>query len=268
MNNELKKKMHPPAKLVIETIATKTHELRSATEIFLSILLLAILTHLIAPYLEKWFPYYKITALGLTNLEWWGINILALCAAPLLYYRALNRYKTLSATLWNLANTDYLTGLYNRRYLIEAMNREFEIVGRFPGEYSAAFLMIDIDNFKRINDTYGHSTGDEVLKFVSKILQTKTRTYCVSSRYGGEEFAQLIPKSDVEGTNVAAQHLLETIANSRETFGTDSVIQVTVSIGISIIPNGSANVNEWLDRADNAMYQSKSNGKNRITYIP
>ena len=238
-------------------------EFRAATEIFTIIIIVALFAEKLAPWAAISFPYLQVTLLGLTNTNWWAVNIIAMLSAPIIYYRAHRRWQN-SKIVWDLANRDPLTGLYNRRYLIDAMGRELELSLRFD-DYSVALLMIDIDDFKKINDTYGHAVGDEVIKFVAHTLQTRTRTYCISSRYGGEEFVQIIPKSDIEQTKIAANNLLIAISSELNVFN-KLTVNITVSIGVAVIPTRVKDVNEWLDRADNAMYNSKANGKNRVTF--
>jgi diguanylate cyclase (GGDEF)-like protein len=245
-----------------KVVKTAGGEFRAATEIFIIIILVAIAAQILAPWCAEHFPYFQINFLNIKNEDWWEVNLIAMLSAPIIYYRAHTRWQK-SKLVWELANTDHLTGLYNRRYLLESMERELELADRFD-DYSVGLLMIDIDNFKKVNDTYGHSIGDEVIKFVAHTLQTRTRTYCISSRYGGEEFVQIIPKSDIEQTRNAATNLLKTI-NAETRIYDGHPIQVSVSIGVAVIPNCATSVNEWLDQADHAMYLSKANGKNRVT---
>jgi diguanylate cyclase (GGDEF)-like protein len=208
------------------------------------------------------------------DLEWyengWETLFFIILAAPIFYYRALQRSRNFDK-IWTLANTDTLTGLYNRRYLSEILDREFKLVKRF-NNYSASILLIDIDNFKAVNDTYGHSVGDRIIQEVANLLRTKTRSYCVSARYGGEEFIQVIPNTQLDDIKSAADHLLTAISE-KPFVVKGKIINITISIGVALIPCPECfldckgcTVEGWLELADRALYRSKSEGKNRVTF--
>jgi len=154
---------------------------------------------------------------------------------------------------------DPLTSLYNRAYFEEEMHRldnsRFELVG---------LIMCDIDFFKKFNDTYGHSCGDEVLKGVAKLIQNQTRSVDVAARYGGEEFCMLLPDTD----EIAAVHIAERIRLGVEGMGFDydgQKLSVTLSIGVARYdPNRDLTGKSVIDRADKAMYLAKQGGRNRV----
>ncbi|MFA4918937.1 MAG: diguanylate cyclase [Thermodesulfovibrionales bacterium] len=159
-----------------------------------------------------------------------------------------------------LAITDPLTHLYNRRHFENHIENEFASTARYKSP--ATCLMIDVDYFKRVNDEYGHRTGDIVLKEISDIIKSCLRKVDTVARWGGEEFVVLLPRTKKEDSYVAAERILNTI--SEYTF-TGVNRQITVSIGIAGIPDPSIDTAEKLvDASDVAMYEAKSSGRNRI----
>lgn len=166
----------------------------------------------------------------------------------------------LYALLRSEAVTDELTGLYNRRYLLERFNEEKARASR--NHYLLAALMIDIDKFKRVNDTYGHDAGDVVLKDLAALVRKVVRAEDVVSRYGGEEFCILLPEIPVsEAQDVAERlRLLVERHHLREDAGVRSI---TISIGMAIVSPDDRDV-EVFSRADTAMYQVKHRGGNHV----
>ncbi|HWP56610.1 MAG TPA: diguanylate cyclase [Candidatus Acidoferrales bacterium] len=159
------------------------------------------------------------------------------------------------------ALVDSLTGLFNRRAFEKKMEEEFERAQRY--HHHLSLLMLDVDNFKKINDTYGHHWGDEVLKKIAEYLRTKTRRSDYPARYGGEEFVLILPETDLEsGLSVDAKVRGE-IKGVK--FGTVAKsFTVTVSGGISSTCNKQySNWREMLEDADQALYLAKSRGKDR-----
>lgn len=162
-----------------------------------------------------------------------------------------------------LAITDPLTEIYNRRHFETIFKKEFTRVTRYKTPLSC--LMIDIDHFKRINDTYGHQTGDSVLKEIAQIISDNLRKEIDTvARWGGEEFIVLLPETKKQDALYSALRILNTI--SEHTFsGITSNEQITVSIGVAGAPDPSIDNGEKLIRAaDNALYEAKNKGRNRI----
>jgi diguanylate cyclase (GGDEF)-like protein len=161
--------------------------------------------------------------------------------------------------LKELSQTDALTGLFNRRAIINSLNREISKFKRYEAPFS--ILLIDIDYFKSINDTYGHDKGDEVLKMISLIMKENTRESDVCSRWGGEEFMILVSNTDLNRSVKIAQHLKDMIEN------TDFSIndKVTVSIGISTFTKDQ-DEESLVKKADEALYKAKNNGRNMVVY--
>jgi len=164
-------------------------------------------------------------------------------------------------TVERLSVTDSLTGLYVRRYFFERFGEEVERSRSYA--LSFAFLMIDIDDFKRCNDTYGHLVGDVVLKNVARIMKEHVREIDLVARYGGEEFALVLPETTLEGARHAAERIRKTIAE--HIFKAyDEKVQVTISAGIAMYPGDADDVAELVERADKALYKAKRSGKNVV----
>lgn len=161
--------------------------------------------------------------------------------------------------LCRIAATDRLTGLYNRHKFEELFLLEVKRSHRF--ELPLSMMLIDIDNFKSINDTYGHNQGDAVLKHLASVIQKNVRQLDILSRWGGEEFLLLIPGSDIGHTQQLAEKLRLVISN--EQFGEFDTI--TVSIGISTLKEEDTLI-QIFERADNALYRAKQSGKNKVEY--
>ncbi len=161
-----------------------------------------------------------------------------------------------------MATTDELTGLYNRRYFIEALNRELSRAGRY--KTTLGLGMIDVDNFKKVNDTYGHPAGDRVLCEISSRLTKCIRESDIPGRYGGEEFAVILPRSSEKQTRVVCERFRKLTAGKTFEHG-HAQFNLTVSIGFSIYDNSKLSSTEALiAAADQALYQAKREGKNRV----
>lgn len=159
-----------------------------------------------------------------------------------LYHRALK-----------MANTDPLTGVYNRYSFDSCLSREFQLAIR--NNHTLSLLFIDIDDFKIINDTYGHDYGDIVLKKVAGIIQRTSRSSDVVFRYGGEEFVVILNDTNQDGAVIIAERIQANLANT-----------VTVSIGVSSMSEIDT-IHTLVKRADDAMYYAKTNGKNQIQIL-
>jgi two-component system cell cycle response regulator len=168
------------------------------------------------------------------------------------------------ARLEVLATTDHLTLALNRRAFMERLTAEMDRARRYA--LSVALLMVDIDHFKRVNDTYGHLVGDEVLREIAKTLQREARTVDVVARYGGEEFCVILPETSVEGATALAERVRARIAAQPAMPDKDyRGLHVTVSIGVATIPNPRVNSPEDLIAlADEALYRAKAEGRNRV----
>jgi two-component system, cell cycle response regulator len=166
----------------------------------------------------------------------------------------------------SLALTDELTGLYNRRYLVAHID---ELMTRISGEgVGVALLIFDIDHFKRVNDTYGHPTGDEVLRQVARRARDSVRSDDLVARLGGEEFAVVMPETDLSIAAAVADRLRLEIASKPFRLPAGGQLNVTVSIGVTIANTGREGRDQLLERADNALYEAKSAGRDRVIARP
>ncbi len=165
--------------------------------------------------------------------------------------------------LLNLSRTDALTGLWSRGYWDECLEREWQRSRR--QRQSACLMMLDIDHFKRINDELGHPAGDEALRWLASILHDYTRKVDVCGRYGGEEFAVILPGTTVEGALQMAERLRREVARASIDVGAEQPLGLTVSIGIATTSGQEGDALDWLRRADDALYQAKEQGRNRCS---
>ncbi len=161
------------------------------------------------------------------------------------------------------AEIDFLTGLVNRRRFERAI---LEMINEYQTRsYPFALILLDVDNFKQVNDTYGHPVGDHVLKEISLILKTFLRANNVSARIGGEEFAILVPSATAREGEIVAERLRNAIAN--RTFSTpDEEIRITASFGVTGVRKDDT-LDTIFARVDKALYQAKQSGKNRVVVI-
>ena len=160
-----------------------------------------------------------------------------------------------------LAETDALTGLFNRGYFEEALSKEFKRVVRHQRPLS--LLLIDVDHFKKINDRFGHTAGDAVLKIVASIIKKAMRDTDVAARYGGEEFVAILAETDKTGAQNLAERLRKAIFLNPIDAGGNAV-SVSVSIGVASFPRDTGNREELVELADKALYGAKSHGRNKV----
>jgi len=165
-----------------------------------------------------------------------------------------------------MAIMDELTGIFNRRHLLVRFNQEFERAQRLKKDLGC--LMIDIDHFKDINDSYGHLVGDRILKEAACLIMSSIRTYDIAGRYGGEEFFVVLPDTNVEHTLSLAERIRRNIAETLHTrAGITIKDPVTVSIGMASASPEDSSANDLLLRADNSLYKAKGEGRNRVSRI-
>jgi diguanylate cyclase (GGDEF)-like protein len=156
-----------------------------------------------------------------------------------------------------LATTDSLTGIANRREFSNSLDREIERAKRYGGILS--LVMYDIDHFKRVNDTFGHDAGDQILKVLTEVVSDSIRTADFIARWGGEEFVVLTPQTDLEGAVALAEKLrLKVVDHSFEKVG-----NITISLGVAEFHDGD-DANTLFNKVDNALYKAKENGRNRV----
>lgn len=174
----------------------------------------------------------------------------------------VKKIEQLRAELQEQAIRDPLTGLYNRRYLTEALDSELSRAERETIPLS--LIMMDIDHFKKINDTYGHQVGDQFLKEIATLLKKLCRTSDIACRFGGEEFVLILPGAN-EQVSFERANDLRLKCNEIQLHHNSEFLRITVSIGISTYPLHSQNASELIILADQALYQSKNEGRNRVT---
>ena len=155
-----------------------------------------------------------------------------------------------------------MTGLYNRRFLEEFIDTFMKQAKRNSETYT--ILMIDVDFFKNVNDTYGHDVGDQIIVAIGKVLRESIRESDLAIRYGGEEFLVLLHNATHKGALTVAQKIHQTFASLLFDVGDEEVIQKTISIGMSQYPKDGDTIWKCIKFADKALYVAKTTGRNKI----
>lgn len=163
--------------------------------------------------------------------------------------------------LHEISITDSLTGLYNRKHLMETLDKETSRCQRY--KRPLAILMIDIDHFKRYNDTFGHLAGDGALKRMAKIFRDSVRAVDYSARYGGEEFLIILPETSKHEAAKAAERIRRCVEEDSLAEG-DKATATTVSIGVAIFPEHGDDIQTLIKNADAALYEAKEGGRNQV----
>jgi len=161
---------------------------------------------------------------------------------------------------YRAATRDFLTGLYNRREAMALASAELARASRRHGSF--CILMLDIDHFKKVNDTYGHDGGDEVLKFFAQLLIRTVRQQDLAARFGGEEFLILLPDTEISGAELMAERVIQTLHASSLDYATTR-INVTCSLGVTAWRGADDSLQDMLIRADSLLYQAKQQGRDR-----
>jgi len=168
----------------------------------------------------------------------------------------------LQEALQHLSVRDPLTGLFNRRYMEETMQRELIRAGRQGKEVGV--IMVDIDHFKRFNDTFGHDGGDALLRKLGKFLQQHVRGSDIACRYGGEEFTLVLPEASLEVTQQRAEEILAAVKDLRVHQGQKVLDPITLSLGAAVFPGHGTTHRALLQAADVALYRAKETGRDRV----
>lgn len=164
--------------------------------------------------------------------------------------------------LLELAQTDPLTRLYNRRHLYEKL--DVELNRCFRGNNPLSLIMADIDHFKRVNDTFGHQMGDEVLTKVADLLQEQLRTYDLAARYGGEEFCLVLPETDLDAASSVAERIRQQVEEMILPAPMENH-KLTISFGVAAYDGTiDGSIDEIIRFADDALYEAKNSGRNRV----
>ncbi len=162
-----------------------------------------------------------------------------------------------------LASTDSLTKLYNRRYFTLMAEHTFDLAKREDADLST--IMLDIDKFKNVNDTYGHHVGDDVIVAISNLLSNTQRKPDIICRYGGEEFVILLPNTALDGAKVVAEKLREAVESLVIKLHSDITLKITISLGVAQVNTKEhKNIEYALKEADDALYRAKDSGRNRV----
>lgn len=181
-------------------------------------------------------------------------------------FQDISQRKQMEAELQRLATTDWLTGLANRRHFVRAVEMELARIKRFAGT-QAALLMLDLDHFKLVNDTYGHAAGDIVLQTFADCLCEPLRKTDFAGRLGGEEFSLLLPGTSLEHALILAERVRLRIGEREIILGERS-LHATVSIGVSTLSTTDTSPDDVFARADAALYAAKNEGRNRVNALP
>ena len=178
--------------------------------------------------------------------------------------KALQRkIKEQQEMLAHLAVTDALTDLFNRRFLMKHLESEIQRVKRY--KTSLCVIMLDLDFFKKVNDSYGHVIGDTVLVGTAKILKDELRALDIAARYGGEEFCMVLTNTDIEGARTLAERIRIRIAATDFRNDQGDIFHLTCSLGIALFGTEAAGYEDLLKAADLALYYSKEHGRNCVT---
>lgn len=166
--------------------------------------------------------------------------------------------------LQNLSRMDHLTSLFNRGYWELQLIKEFKRFDRY--EQPSCLIILDIDHFKKVNDTHGHTVGDDVIRQVSRAIKEQVRDLDIAGRYGGEEFGIVLTSTDSAGGAIFAERLRQTI-ESMVVYSEGQQVQFTISLGVSQLSNSINDHRGWIEKADQALYRSKESGRNRFTIL-
>ncbi len=182
------------------------------------------------------------------------IKLLSLCLERIKLYDKLQE----------ISIHDSLTKVYNRRYFMRRYLEEFERAKKF--NLNLSFLMIDIDHFKKINDTYGHLVGDAVLREVANLIKENIREIDFIARFGGEEFSAILPETDKAGAIMMAERISSRVSRRRiRVF--DETLNATISIGVAAFPQNTIHSDVLVEISDKALYKAKVSGRNRVCWF-
>ncbi|MCG6938144.1 MAG: GGDEF domain-containing protein [Gammaproteobacteria bacterium] len=192
------------------------------------------------------------------KIELTAVSFIIPVLVGLLFGAMLAHIKTLSTAMTEIAYTDSLTQIYNRLHFAHFLDIEIDKAKRYGSTFSIIFF--DLDNFKDVNDNFGHLVGDKVLEKLTEVVSKANRSVDIFARYGGEEFIILAPETDVNGAFAHAERLRRDIEN----FEFKTVGHITSSFGVTQFIAESDTLESLLDRADKALYMAKEYGRNRV----
>ena len=177
--------------------------------------------------------------------------------------RVLEKQRKSIESIKEMSLKDHLTGLYLRRYMNDVLENLIYSYSRYKKVFS--IIMMDLDNFKSINDTYGHLAGDEVLRVIGSVLKTSTRKSDIPIRYGGDEFIVILPETKLDDAVVVAKKIKDKI-NSIKFKKNEIEFKCSLSLGVTQVKDGDT-MESILDRVDQALYKTKKNAKGEITVL-
>ena len=177
----------------------------------------------------------------------------------------ISEQKSMEERLKRLSERDDLTGVYNRRYFMQRLEKEYELARR--RRYELSLISLDVDQFKAINDRFGHLEGDRALSHLTHTIRPQLRDRDILARVGGEEFAILCPATDLNETWSVAERIRRSVENSELKMDTD-IINMRISLGLATLNPQDSGIHTLLSRADKALYQAKDTGRNRTCGPP
>jgi len=223
---------------------------------FLEVTLIAAFYIFLNSHIREGFTLGEFTALMTTFSPFLLIAyITAMLAADVHYGKKMFK---------ELAELDDMTGLLNKRSFRVMLSRETQLAERYS--HSLSYMIIDADNLKEINDKYGHTAGDQLIKAIAKNIKRCLRSTDVVSRFGGDEFVALLPRMDGKGAVVIGERIRSCIENTSFDSG-GKCITSSVCIGIATFPEDADSMDEVMEKADAALYQGKQGGRNRVSHI-
>lgn len=230
---------------------------------FKTILLITLVTSILVSIMTMMTSTFVYHQIRLIDIQ---INVfITLIAAPLIstyFVNSMFELDKVRKALAHLATRDPLTQTHNRRYFMDIANMEFEksMRHRLP----LSLIMLDVDDFKLVNDQHGHILGDMVLRNLSDAIQPRLRNHDLMARYGGEEFAIVLPHTDASAAHFVASRLCEMVRTIQVQNSHGELIKISVSIGVATLQPRMRNLNQLIDAADQALYRAKRAGKNRV----
>jgi diguanylate cyclase (GGDEF)-like protein len=195
-----------------------------------------------------------------------AILVWFLIAAVVLSWALARTLTRLHRRVAEQAMTDPLTGLWNRRHMAETLDREVNRARRF--RHPISLIILDVDDFKKINDSEGHLQGDIVLERVAQVVREGTRQIDVAARYGGDELAVILVETDREGALILGERLADRMRAAEVPQREGGSMAVTISLGVATIPDSAEDVESLVDAADRALLRAKRAGKNQIRAAP
>ncbi len=228
-----------------------------------TVMLITLVTSVLVTLLTMMTSTYVYDHIRLIDIQ---INVfITLVAAPLICTYFINLMFELDKArkaLAYLANRDPLTQTHNRRYFMDIAKIEFDKSVRH--QLPLSLIMLDVDNFKQVNDQYGHIHGDLVLRNLSDAIQPRLRNHDLMARYGGEEFAIVLPHTEASAAHFVAARLCEMVPSLQIQNSSGETIKISISVGVATLQPYMNDLNHLIDAADQALYRAKRAGKNRV----